>query len=913
LSPDSPKGDIAGTVDDAQSLHLLVTKLAIPPSRISLVPRPHLLSRFENVIAQRQRLLLVAAPAGFGKTTMVAEWLRSTGIYANAWLALDDTDNQLNLFLAYLIAALETVYPRIGTEAWAMLRGRVAQPPTQAILTSLMNALAKHTDEIILTLDDYHTISLQAIHEAIGFLLEHMPSHLHIIITTRADPPLPLARLRARGQLTEVRAADLRFTRDEAVYLFEQLHHIALSPDAVTALEVRTEGWATGLQLAALSLHQQDVTHISSFLAEFSGSHAYVFAYLAEEVFQKQPAHVRRFLVQTTILERLCGPLCAAVTGQDDARAMLEQLSLANIFLMPLDTSQGWYRYHPLFRDFLREHLERRAGTADRALLYRRASAWFEQQGLAGEAIDYALRAEAWGDALRCLTPLTASERLYEYYLDWPRWIVALPDAALGEVPDLCLRFAWILTFIGHVELAARPLDLAEAVWRATGIQEKVGEVLCWRAVALLFRNDFPRAQQFAQDALVALPAEAREARAISSLVLGSCYFEYGHVLSAMRPLLLAHETLQHSSDTFYALSAAYSLAEVNRLQGHLRRAAALQQELIRRTDSTLHQSGPAVYIALGTILYQWNDLAAAERTLREGIAVGLRTGRGRYRPRAYTALAQVLWARGNIAEAHHMVEQSLALSRLLGNRRTIAEAEAQQGWLALTQGDKPAVERWLALHPRDMDDELTVERLSEHLMFARIRIAQERQEPGSVDLDAIVRLLSRLLQTAEADERASDRIEILILLALVGASGHDPPQALGPLTAALELAEPEGYIRMFVDEGAPMQTLLKAQRSRLAASDLGKRQMAYVDRLLVAFPPDVLAIPTTSMKAQLLSEREQTVLQLLAAGRSIQEIATSLIISSHTARTHVKHIYAKLDAHNRVQALERARSLQLL
>jgi LuxR family maltose regulon positive regulatory protein len=913
LLPGNPIGDTAATIDDAQSLHLLATKLAIPPSRTSLVPRPHVLSRFDSVIAQRQRLLLVAAPAGFGKTTMIAEWLRSAGNCSVAWLALDDADNQLNLFLAYLIAALETVLPRIGAEAWTMLRGRAAQPPTQAILTSLINALAKHTDEIIVALDDYHTISLQAIHEAIAFLLEHMPAHMHIIITTRADPPLPLARLRARGQLAEVRAADLRFTRDEAIYLFEQIHHIALSPDAVTALEVRTEGWATGLQLAALSLHQQDATHISSFLAEFSGSHTYVFAYLAEEVFQKQPDHVRQFLVQTTILERLCAPLCAAVTGLDDAQATLEQVELANLFLMPLDTNRRWYRYHPLFRDFLRVHLERGAEAADRALLYRRASAWFEQQDLAGEAIDYALQAESWGDALRCLAPLTASERLYEYYLDWPRWIAALPDAALGGAPDLCLRLAWILTFIGHVEAAERPLAVAEAVWRTAGKQEKVGEVLCWRAVVLLFRSDFPRAQQFAQDALVALPAEAREARAISSLVLGSCYFEYGHILPAARPLLLAHETLQHSSDMFYAFAAAYSLAEVYRLQGHLRRAAALHQELIQRAASALHQSGPAVYIALGTILYEWNDLAAAEHTLREGIAIGLRTGRGRYRPRAYTVLAQVLWARGDIAQTHHTVGQALALSRSLGNLRIIAEVEAQQAWLWLVQGDQAAVERWLDLHRRDHADEPTVERLSEHLMCARIRIAQERQEPGSVDLAATVRLLHRLLQAAEDDERVSDCIAIRVLLALAGAAKRDPHQAFVPLTAALGLAEPEAYIRTFVDEGAPMQSLLIDQRTRLAARDVDKHLLAYVDRLLEAFPPDVRAAPSTPTKAQLLSEREQAVLRLLAAGLSIQEIAASLIISSHTARTHVKHIYAKLDVHNRVQALARARSLQLL
>ena len=276
-----------------------------------------------------------------------------------AWLALDDTDNHLGQFLAYLIAAFETVRPKLGAEAWALLRAQAAQPPTHAILTSLVNALAAPADQIMLVLDDYHTITLQAIHEAIAFLLDRMPAHMQIVITTRADPPLPLARLRARGQLTELRAADLRFTGGEAAYLFDHIHGIALAPDALAALEARTEGWATGLQLAALSLRQQDVADMPTFLADFTGSHTYVFDYLADEVFQQQPEPVRSFLVQTAILGRMCGPLCAAVTGQNDAQTLLEDLDQANMFLIRLDSNRRWYRYHHLFRDFLREQLDR--------------------------------------------------------------------------------------------------------------------------------------------------------------------------------------------------------------------------------------------------------------------------------------------------------------------------------------------------------------------------------------------------------------------------------------------------------------------------------------------------------------------------------------------------------------------------
>jgi LuxR family transcriptional regulator, maltose regulon positive regulatory protein len=499
------------TMDNAHPLHLLSTKYALPASRANMVPRPRLAELLDAAMSQGRKLILIAAPAGFGKTTLLVEWLTARtedrGLRAErvssalspqssvlntrvAWLSLDDTDNQLAQFLAYLIAALETVRPGIGAEPWALLRTQVAHPPTQAILTMLVNALGDSPDRLVLALDDYHTITLQAIHEAVAFLLERMPPHMHIIMTTRADPPLPLAQLRVRGQLAEVRAADLRFTSDEAVYFFDHVHDVHLPTDALTTLETRTEGWVAGLQLAALSLLQQDAAQIPAFISEFTGSHAYVFDYLADEVFQRQPDAVRTFLMQTAILARLCGPLCAAVTGQEDAPMLLERLDQSNLFLIRLDSRRQWYRYHQLFRDFLCERLERAVGAAGCALLHRRASAWFEQEGLIGEAIDHALNAQAWEDAIRCLTPLTASERLYEYYLDWPRWLVALPDAVLQDVPDLCLRLAWILMFTGHVapwispRRSGRPPAISRRsarCWAGMPLLSIGGEITCAR------------------------------------------------------------------------------------------------------------------------------------------------------------------------------------------------------------------------------------------------------------------------------------------------------------------------------------------------------------------------------------------------------------------------------------------------
>jgi LuxR family maltose regulon positive regulatory protein len=922
------------TTDNARHLHLLSTKYALPASRANLVPRPRLAELLDTAMSQNRKLILIAAPAGSGKTTLLVEWLTARtekrGLRTEeidsalspqpsvlttrvAWLSLDDADNQLAQFLAYLIAALETVRPGIGAEAWALLRAQVAHPPAQAILTTLVNALGDSPDHLALGLDDYHTITLPAIHEVVAFLLERMPPHMHILMTTRADPPLPLARLRVRGQLAEIRAADLRFTSDETAYLFNQIHGVDLPSDAATQLETRTEGWAAGLQLAALSLHQQDAAQVPAFLADFTGSHAYVFDYLADEVFQHQADQVQSFLLQTAILGRLCGPLCAAVTGQEDAPMLLERLDRANLFLIRLETRRHWYRYHHLFQDFLRERLERAVGATGCALLHRRASVWFEQQGLVGEAIDHALSAQAWGDAIRCLTPLMASERLYEHFLDWPHWLTALPDAVLRDDPELCVRLAWILLFTGHGEEVDRLFDLAEAVWQAAGDQPKVGEVLGWRAAAFYWRRDHLRAMSLAQQALARLPAEAVEQRAITTVILEISHLDLGHVASAMDPLVMAHEALQHSREPFYALAAANGLARAYQLQGQLQRAARLYLDLIQHAAGAMHREQPAAYFFLGRIYYEWNDLASAERALHEGIAVGQRTGRGRYWPSAYAALAWVRWACGDVTQTSFLVEQALALAQQLDSPPAIAETETRQAGLWLAQGDLAAAGRWLARRAIDADDQVPYERQAEYLVLARIRIAQEQQAPGSVDMDAIIHLLDRLLQAAGADGRMSDRIAILGLRALAHAEGRDPNQALASLAAALELAEPEGYIRTFVDEGAPMRALLLTQREQLPESEAGTRLRTYIDRLLGAVWPAVSAALSSSPPPALLSERERTVLQLLAGGHSVQEIATHLVISAHTARTHVKNIYAKLDAHNRVQAIERARTLNLL
>jgi LuxR family maltose regulon positive regulatory protein len=616
----------------------------------------------------------------------------------------------------------------------------------------------------------------------------------------------------------------------------------------------------------------------------------------------------------------MCGPLCAAVTGQNDAQALLEDLDQANLFLVRLDSHRRWYRYHHLFHDFLSEQLERALQPADRAALYLRASAWFEQQGLVDEAIGYALSAQAWSDALRCMTPLMASQRFYEYYLDWPRWLAALPDAALAAELDLCRRLAWILIFTGHVEAAGRPLTLAETAWRSAGNHAKVGELLGLRAMAWGWKGDFARAIQAAQQALNMLPADAVDRQGLPAYVLGASDLQLGHIGSATEWLSAASAVTQsepvgaqNPSELFLSLAATASLARAHQLRGDLRHAAGLYRDVIRRMGSTAYLQVPSALIYSGSLYYEWNDLAEAERMLREGIAVAKRIGRDRYWPSAWGLLARILWAGGNAQEAAAMAARALAVARALDNSPDIAEADALQAWLWLAQGDLAAALGWLNTRAPALPGPVAYTDQAEYLMLARICIAQAQRAPGSVDLRAIVRQLEQLLQLAEADQRMGNRVTILALLALAQAAGGDSTQALQLLVSAIGLAKPEGYIRTFVDEGAPMRALLQTLRGQLPLMKLGRELLVYADQLVEAFPPDVSAYPSPAPASPLLSGREQAVLELIAEGCTIPEIAASLVISAHTARTHVKNIYAKLDAHNRVQAIDRARALQLL
>jgi ATP/maltotriose-dependent transcriptional regulator MalT len=907
-----PKPQLSAVAtDNAGTLHLLTTKLTIPPLLPNLIPRPRLMARLDAIVAAKRKLTLIAAPAGSGKTTLVSQWLRTARHLRVAWLSLDSVDSQLPVFLAYLIAALETARPGIGTDAWRLLRAHAAAPPAQPILTSLINALASSTESIVVILDDYHLLAHQTVHDAIAFFLDRMPLSVHVVIASRAEPELPLARLRARNQLGEIRAADLHFTSNETGLLFNALPDVHMSADTVIALERRTEGWIAGLQLAALSLQRQDPAEVSQFVAAFSGSDAYVFDYLLDEVFHRQPMAVRTFLLQTSILRRFCASLCDALTGQDDAQARLEALERSNLFLVGLDSRRTWYRYHHLFQGFLSERLERTVSSADRAALHRRASTWFEGQGLIGEAVEHALCAQAWEDALHCLTPLMASERMYEYYLDWPRWIGLLPDAVLQSDLDRCLRLAWILVRIGQGEAAGRLLHLVEDE-RTSGNRAKAGLAIGMRAFERHAHGAGALGEYLARQALAMLPVKDMEGRAIPLYVLGMSELQRGQVLPALEQLTAAYMAARDSSDPFLALGTTAGLGSAYQLQGQLRQAAALYCDVLREAGDVTYRQLPLAAVGLGLVSYELNDLVAAETLLWQGITSARQVGRERYWPNAYSRLARVAQVRGDATQATALAAHALAVAREYGNPLLIAEVELEQVWLCFAQGDLAPVRDWVRKRVPHLSGAVGYESHAEALMFCRQSIAQERQEPGTTNIRAVMSVLRSLLRSAEAQERVGDIVAVLALLALaheISAPGSENE----PLARALALAEPEGYIRTFVDEGEAMRLLVQAHTARLAAGKAGRRKSAYLDRLLAAWKMLAGADVDALVLAEPLSNREHAVLRLIADGLSVHQIARALLISDHTVRTHVKKIYTKLHVHNRTQALAAARGLGLL
>ncbi len=889
------------------NIPLLATKFHMPRLRAPLVYRPHLIERLQQ--AAEHPLTLIAAPAGFGKTTLLSTWLERAPLTA-AWVSLDPADNDLTRFWSYTLTALDKAFPGCGATALSLLHS--PQPPSmEGILSTVINTLTTLSQEIVLVWDDYHLITAPVIHTSVTFLLEHLPPRLHLIIAARADPPLPLARLRTRGQLLELRSADLRFLSEETATFLTQLSRLTLSAQEITALETRTEGWIAGLQLAALSLH--DRTDIPGFIKAFTGSHRYVVDYLVEEVLVHQPEPVQTFLLQTAILERMTGSLCEAVTGNAEGQATLERLEQANLFLVPLDDERRWYRYHHLFADMLHQRVQKRMPDLVPEL-HRRASTWYEQHGLQAEAVGHALSALDFERAARLIEQVAAS-------LIWKRgelstllgWLEALPEQVMYAHPRLLLDSAWVLLWSGQVA-ALEPLLLAasHALAASTESQPNIphiarqtmqGELAAIRAELARQRGDVSAAIVLAHEALASLPEEAQWLRGIVTGLLGGAYRLRGDVVAASRAYTETVHASQASGNVPVTLIALGQLAQLQAMQGQLHQATRTYQQALDLAARWGVTSLPALGVALvsmGEVLREWNDLDGAERLLLQGIDYcQQRGGLAEFALDGFLSLARVLEARGEMDGALRMIQQAEQIGRDSHSATRVAASQAKL-WLA--QGNIPAANRWAATlqHEFNVGGELAYEHLDGYIVLARLGMVRGK-------LTEAIRLLGRLLHLAESTGLIGQMIEVLVLQALSFQAQANPPQAMMALSRALELAEPQGYIRIFVDEGEPMLALLHHAASRGVAPD-------YLDKLLAASGTTAqISSPLAAVLIDPLSEREREILRLIAAGLSTHEIADELVIVVGTVRNHIKHIYSKLDAHSRLQAVERARTLNLL
>jgi LuxR family maltose regulon positive regulatory protein len=906
---------------------LLETKFYVPRPRHGLVPRPRLSERLDRGTASK--LMLVSAPAGFGKTTLLTEWL-AAGPAAPAderlaaWLSLDRGDNDPASFWAYVIAALRTVAAGIGENALALLRA--PQPlPVEAVLTALLNDLGAIAGDIVLVLDDYHVIDAPAVQDGMAFLLDHLPPGLHVAIASRADPALPLARLRVRGELAEIRAAELRFTPDEAAAYLNEMMGLELTARDVAALEARTEGWIAALQLAALSMQGRD--DVTGFIAGFAGGDRYVVDYLAEEVLQRQTDRVQAFLLQTSVLGRLSGPLCDAVTGQGGGKAMLEALDRGNLFLVPLDDRRRWYRYHHLFADVLQARLlDEQSGQVPE--LHRRASAWYEQNGERSLAIGHALAAGDFGraaDLVELAIPAMARTRQEATVR---RWLEELPDDVVRVRPVLSVGFAGALLTGGELEgVEGRLRDAERWLDPPTGAREgsqsppaemvvtdeeeyrRLPETIeMYRAGLALARSDIPGTVRHAQRTLELAPDDDHLCRASAAALLGLVYWGSGDLEAGHRAYSACVAGLRRAGFIADILGCSIALADIRITQGRLGEALRTYEQALQlgpEQGGSVLRGTADMFVGMSEIARERDDLRAATQLLLRSQELGEHTGLPQNRYRWRVAMARVAQAEENLPGALDLLNEAerLYVSDFFPNVRPVPAVRARI-WIA--QGRLGEALGWAREQGLSVDDDLSYLREFEHITLARLLLARHEGERAEPSLHEAARLLERLLLTAEEGRRTGRVIEILVLRALAHQALEDIPAALGFLDRAVTLAEPEGYVRVFADEGPPMAALLRAVAKR------GTRQ-DYVRRLLAAVNKTEHGSPTEQALIEPLSERELDVLRLLGTELDGPAIARELMVSLNTMRTHTKNIYAKLAVTNRRAAVRRAAELHLL
>jgi LuxR family maltose regulon positive regulatory protein len=895
---------------------LLATKFHKPPLLSNLVSRKHLLHRLDEGLQQGSRLTLISTPAGYGKTTLLGEWIRASNLPV-AWLSLDEGDNDPARFLSYLVSALRTIEPQIGEAALAKLQNSQSQIPVEA-LTSLVNELLDFPGWILILFDDYHTIHNQAIHDALTFLLEHAPPHVHVVIASRADPLLPIARLRGRGQVTELRQNDLQFSKAEAGQFLGLNTAIELTPADVAALTSRTEGWAAGLQMASISLQEQ--RDVPAFIQDFTGSNRYILDYLIEEVLYQQPAPVQNFMLYTSILEHLCASLCDAVIEglvslPAGSQPTLEAFEHANLFIIPLDDRRKWYRYHRLFADLLQQRLYQSQPDVLN-LLHLRASEWYEDRGFMESAIEHALSSGVAQKSAELIERSAESTLMRSQVRTLLSWIEALPEDELLNWPALSIYYSWALLWNGA------PLEAIQAHLELTAHREEHSiKTLPLQAFLAIYNSQVPQAAQLARQALEQLPEKDTLLRSLASFILASSYLAEGEADKGLQILEETARTSQRSGNVMIAVLVLCELGDESQKRGRLHQAMRLyRQALELGTDEggqRLPVAGKAL-IGIGDVAREWNDYATAEKSLTEGITlVEQWSVLGAFE--GYLNLIQVYDTQGEVRRGDEMLSRLRELAYQFDASEIddyVVEMYAARRNVAL--GDLKAVEEWadnraqIMRAPEGKEGKIrdilrTRLQKYENATLARLFIAEGRYS-------AAIALLDQVIVEAKKADRIFLMIDAEILRAIAFQAQDLRKESLAAFTHALTLAEPEGFMRIFLDHGENTKELLEYACQELEDPSI----LRYIDRLLHAYSPRIsehYPIPGHRRDEiiESLSDREIEVLQLLPSSLSSTEMAEELSISVNTLRSHLKNIYAKLGAHSRYEAIARARESNLL
>jgi len=894
---------------------LLSTKFHIPKTHPHHVARPRLIARLNEGL--ECKLILISAPVGFGKTTLLSEWINLSAFkHPVAWLSLDERDNDPVRFYKYVVAALSSLAADNFNNS--LLTTDSAQSSFGDLLTALINTIAADMPfDFVFVIDDYHVITSQPVNHALAYILNHMPPQMHLIISTRIDPQMPLAQLRARGQLLELRSSDLRFTINEEIDFLDHIMGVNLCAEEISELDSRIEGWIAGLQLAALSLRDQEDT--LSFIQSFTGSHRYIGDYLADQVLVQQPPDIQSFLLQTSILERFTSSLCDSVTGQGESPLILGQLETCNLFIIPLDDERRWYRYHHLFADLLETRLEESHPELV-TILHSRAAEWFEQNGFLTEAVNHALKGEDNNRSLRLILQNAFPMLMRGEDITLSAWINCLPSDYLTHQPWLLIYDAWAMVAMGHVNRAERRIQEAEKILDNCSPEGEKSEcILIEQAdrqsmlsyTAYLHSRlanlsaDVSSALQYARQAKVLLPKNDVVMGCIIAYHLGSIYYNKNDLENAGKAFADAVE-LGKAADNIYVIGRSLSaLAKLRKLQGRLHDAYLLYNHAAQigneRSCPQFHIRGN-IYIGFGDLLCEWNDLETASRYLKEGIECAKRWVNPSALAYGYASLARVLLAKGEMEEASatlKLAQHLLETHKVYPEMTSIVRAAWVRFWLAMN--DWSAIQHWL--RKQKIHERATLGFINEldYMSSARVCIAQGNS-------DRALELLDDLVKVVEAGGRVGRLIEILTLKALAFQGTGKISSAFTALENALTLAEPEGYARIFLDEGSPMAELLLRGFEYRTWRD--PRLTAFVKLLLSDF--GLQPIEKSSAFGS-LSMREKEVLQLVAGGASNKEIAQSLSVTVSTVKAHLRNINAKLEVNSRTQAVARARSLHMI